>query len=67
MSTINASFPMKYSENSVDIVTRSWCNTSDYWTVYFDLMESVRDVLEQNGIGIPYNQLDVHIIDNETK
>ncbi|MDD6563498.1 MAG: mechanosensitive ion channel family protein [Clostridiales bacterium] len=58
---------MKYSESSVDIVTRSWCNTSDYWTVYFDLMESVRDVLEQNGIGIPYNQLDVHIIDNETK
>jgi small conductance mechanosensitive channel len=58
---------MKYSENSVDIVTRSWCNTSDYWTVYFDLMESVRDVLGQNGIDIPYNQLDVHIIDNEAK
>lgn len=58
---------MKYSESSVDIVTRSWCNTSDYWTVYFDLMESVRDVLGQNGIDIPYNQLDVHIIDNETK
>lgn len=52
---------MKYSESSVDIITRSWCNTPDYWTVYFDLMEQVRSALEQNGIAIPYNQLDVHV------
>ena len=52
---------MKYSESSVDIITRSWCNTPDYWTVYFDLMEQVRHALEQNGISIPYNQLDVHV------
>lgn len=52
---------MKYSDSSVDIITRSWCNTSDYWSVYFDLNEQVRAKLEENGIMIPYNQLDVHI------
>ena len=30
---------MKYSESSVDIIMRCWCNTSDYWNVYFDLTE----------------------------
>ena len=58
---------MKYSESSVDIITRSWCNTPDYWTVYFDLMENVREVLEQNGISIPYNKLDVRVIDNKAE
>ena len=57
----------KYSESSVDIITRSWCNTPDYWTVYFDLMENVRKALGQNGIDIPYNQLDIHVIENKDK
>lgn len=52
---------MKYNDSSVDVITRSWCNTPDYWEVYFDLVEQVRAELEQNGIEIPYNQLDVHV------
>ena len=52
---------MKYSDSAVEVITRSWCNTPDYWTVYFDLMENVRGELERNGITIPYNQIDVHV------
>lgn len=55
---------MKYNDSSVDIITRSWCNTPDYWTVYFDLTEQVRAELGKNGITIPYNQLDVNIKEN---
>lgn len=50
-----------YEDSSVNIVTRSWCNNTDYWTVYFDLTEQVREALEREGITIPYNQLDVRI------
>lgn len=57
---------MKYNDSSVDIVTRSWCSTPDYWTVYFDLMEQVRGALERNQIFIPYPRLDVHIKERET-
>ena len=52
---------ISYGDSSVNIITRSWCNTSDYWTVYFDLTEQVRDALTCHGIDIPFNQLDVHI------
>lgn len=54
-----------YAESAVNIVSRSWCNNADYWTVYFDLIEKVRDEFDKNGISIPYNQLDVHIKDNK--
>ncbi len=50
-----------YKDSSVEIVSRAWCQSTDYWTVYFDIMESVRAAFDKNGIEIPYNQLDVHI------
>lgn len=52
---------ISYEESSVNIITRTWCNTEDYWDVYFDLNEQIRDALKREGIDIPYNQLDVHI------
>lgn len=50
-----------HSASSVDITARVWTLAGDYWTVYFDLLEEVRDEFNNNGISIPYNQLDVHI------
>lgn len=47
--------------SSVDITTRSWVNSADYWPVYFDLMENVKLALDENGISIPYPQTDVHL------
>ncbi len=50
-----------HSDNSIDIATRVWVNSSDYWTVYYDLLETVKARFDAAGIEIPYNQLDVHI------
>lgn len=47
--------------NSVNIVTKVWCKTGDYWTVNYDLLESVKTAFDENGISIPFNQLDVHV------
>lgn len=47
--------------NGVNIVTKVWCKTGDYWTVNYDLLESVKTAFDQNGISIPFNQLDVHV------
>ena len=52
-----------YGESSLDFVVRCWCHFEDYWTVYFRLMENIKKALDENKIPIPYNQLDVHIID----
>lgn len=39
---------------------RAWCNSDEYWTVYFDLLEQVKKQLDKAGIHIPFPQLDVH-------
>lgn len=50
-----------HSASSIDITMRVWTLAGDYWTVYFDLLEQVREQFNENGISIPYNQLDVHV------
>lgn len=55
----------QFGESSLDYTVRCWCNFKDYWTVYYSLTESIKKALDENRIPIPYNQLDVHIIENK--
>jgi small conductance mechanosensitive channel len=48
-------------DNSLDFTLRVWANAGDFWTLKLDLLESINKRLEEEGIEIPYNQLDVHI------
>ena len=50
-----------HSASSLDIAAKVWVNRADYWTVYFDVLESVKREFDNNGIEIPFNQLDVHV------
>ncbi len=50
-----------HGASSIDIVTRVWLKSADYWTVNFDLLETVKKAFDENGIEIPFNQLDVHV------
>lgn len=52
------------SSSSIDITAMVWCQGSDYWSNKFYLLEEVKRAFDNNGITIPYNQLDVHIKDN---
>ncbi len=47
--------------SQVTIALRVWCKTEDYWGVYSRLMENVKKSLDDNGVEIPFNQLQVHI------
>ena len=40
---------------------RGWCETGDYWEVYFDLCERVKAAFDANGVAIPFPQMDVHV------
>lgn len=51
----------EHGVNSLGFVLRVWCKNEDYWTVYFNLMENVKKSFDENGIKIPYQQLDVHV------
>ncbi len=53
---------LKLHDNSALVFTvRAWTLTSDYWEVYFDLMESIKKEFDKENIEIPYNQIDVHM------
>lgn len=45
----------------VNVKVRVWVNTSDYWTVHFYLLETVRKALDENEIDVPYPSMDVTI------
>lgn len=51
----------EHADSSINIACRAWVNSTDYWTVYFDLMEQVKKEFDANNISIPYPQVDVHI------
>ena len=50
------------ADSSVNFVVRPWSKTEDYWSVRFDLMESIKKRFDQEGITFPFPQQDVHII-----
>ncbi len=48
------------ADSSVNINVRPWVKSADYWGVYFDTLEKVKEIFDANGISIPYPQMDVH-------
>ncbi len=48
-------------DSSVNITTRAWVKTADYWGVFFDMNERVYTEFEAAGLSIPFPQMDVHI------
>ncbi|MBQ9734253.1 MAG: mechanosensitive ion channel [Clostridia bacterium] len=51
----------EHGASSINIKARVWVKSDDYWTVYFDVTESVKKAFDEQGIEIPFNQLDVRI------
>lgn len=48
------------ADSSVNLVVRTWCNTADYWAVFFSLQRNIKESLDANNIEIPFPQMDVH-------
>ena len=47
--------------SSVDMKLRIWVKAEDYWPAKWRLTENVKYALDENGISIPYQQIDVQI------
>lgn len=50
-----------FEASSVDLTIRVWCKASDYWTINKYLLEQIKKSFDENGIEIPFNQLEVAI------
>lgn len=49
------------AESSLKITLRVWAMSADYWDVNLDLTEGINKAFAENGISVPYPQMDVHI------
>ncbi len=49
------------ADSSVNFTVRAWVNAADYWGVFFDMNEKIYKTFPQQGLNIPYPQMDVHI------
>ena len=43
----------EHADSSVNLLVRVWCNSPDYWGVYFDMHEKVKLAFDEHGITIP--------------
>lgn len=46
--------------SSVNFFVRPWVKTDEYWAVKFDLTEKIKLAFDDNGITIPFPQMDIH-------
>ena len=53
---------VELADSSVNLVTRVWSKTSDYWDVFFFLQENVKKEFDKKGVSIPFPQHDIHMI-----
>ena len=51
----------KHGDSAVEYTVRVWCETADYWEVYYDLLEQIKTAFDAQGIGIPYPRVEVYL------
>ena len=49
------------ADSSVNFICRPWVKTSDYWTLYWDLHQQIKEAFDVAGITVPFPQRDVHL------
>lgn len=45
---------LELAASSVNFAVRPWCKAEDYWDVYFEITEQVKQAFDAAGIEIPY-------------
>lgn len=54
-----------HDAHAIEIACLVWCRSDDYWTLFYELQETVKLKFDENGITIPYEQLDVHVVSRD--
>jgi small conductance mechanosensitive channel len=49
------------ADSSVNFTVRAWVNAADYWAVHFYMLEQVYRKFAEEGLNIPFPQMDVHL------
>lgn len=52
-------------DSAVDILVRYWSGSSDFFALKLDMTKAIKEQLDAEGIGIPYPQMDVHVVNSD--
>lgn len=55
-------FVSDYKDSCIEMGIRYFVKTEDYWPSRWRVLENIKYAFDENGITIPFNQLDVNII-----
>ena len=49
------------ADSSINFFVRVWVKSADYWDVFFDANETIKTLLDEAGINIPYPTMDINL------
>jgi small conductance mechanosensitive channel len=58
-------FLKELADSSLDLSARAWVKTEDFWGVFFDNLEKIKEEFDKEGVEIPFPQRDVHIYNKQ--
>ena len=50
-----------YGESAINYSLRIWVKTADYWDVYFQVNQRVKQIFDEQGVAMTYPHLNVHL------
>lgn len=57
---------LEQGADGIRVSMRLYCKPEDYWVLFFRMQEKIKVLFERENIQIPFNQLDVHIREDNT-
>ena len=56
-----------YNANDIEYTIRVWVDNADYWGVYFDTLENIRESFAKHGVEFSYPHTMVHMVSDKKK
>ena len=53
-------FVSELADSSVNFAVRPWAKSAHYWDVFFYMHENIKKAFDQEGVSIPFPQMDVY-------
>lgn len=52
----------EFRDSDILYTARAWCENKNYWTLYFDVMDSIMSTFAKNGVSFSYPHVNVHMM-----